>query len=70
MTNHHYYYYYYHLLAVVGIAFGVAAILLPSSFAQQDNTTQLNATGTEAPVLEKISDKGIYNVAAKMARDC
>jgi hypothetical protein len=64
VTNHHYYYY-YHLLAVVGIAFGVAAILLPSSFAQQDNTTQLNATGTEAPVLEKISDKGIYNVQLK-----
>ncbi len=64
MTNHHYYYY-YHLLAVVGIAFGVAAILLPSSFAQQDNTTQLNATGIEAPVLEKISDKGIYNVQLK-----
>jgi hypothetical protein len=65
VTNHHYYYYYYHLLAVVGIAFGVAAILLPASFAQQDNTTQLNATGTEAPVLEKISDKGIYNVQLK-----
>lgn len=64
MTNHHYYYY-YHLLAVVGIAFGVAAILLQSSFAQQDNTTQLNATGIEAPVLEKISDKGIYNVQLK-----
>ena len=64
MTNHHYYYY-YHLLAVAGIAFGVAAILLQSSFAQQDNTTQLNATGIEAPVLEKISDKGIYNVQLK-----
>jgi len=65
MTNHHYYHY-YQLLAATGIAFGVAAILLPSSsFAQLDNTTQLNATSTEAPVLQKISDKGIYNVQLK-----
>jgi hypothetical protein len=63
VANH---YYYYHLLAVAAIAFGAAASLLPSSsFAQQDNATQLNATGTDVPVLEKISDKGIYNVQLK-----
>ena len=64
MTNH-----YYYLLATVAIAFGVAAAtttsLMPSSFAQEDNSTQLNATGTNLPVLEKISDKGIYNVQLK-----
>jgi hypothetical protein len=58
--------YYYYLLAVAAIALGAAASLMPSSFAQQDNNaTQLNATGIEAPVLEKISDKGIYNVQLK-----
>ena len=63
MANH---YYYYYLLAVATIAFGAAASLLPSSsFAQQDNATQLNATGSDVPVLEKISDKGIYNVQLK-----
>jgi hypothetical protein len=57
---------YYYLLAVAAIALGAAASLMPSSFAQQDNSaTQLNATGIEAPVLEKISDKGIYNVQLK-----
>jgi hypothetical protein len=66
VTNH-----YYYLLATVAIAFGVAAAattttsLMPSSFAQEDNSTQLNATGTNLPVLEKISDKGIYNVQLK-----
>ena len=61
MTNH-----YFYLLAVAAIAFGAAAsLLLPSSFAQRDNATQLNATGTDVPVLEKISDKGIYNVQLK-----
>jgi hypothetical protein len=60
----------YYLLAVAAITFGAAASLLPSSsssssFAQQDNATQLNATGTDVPVLEKISDKGIYNVQLK-----
>ena len=64
MTNH-YYYHYYCLLVAAGIALGVGDMLLPSSFAQQDNTTQLNATSTEAPVLQKISDKGIYNVELK-----
>jgi hypothetical protein len=63
VANH---YYYYYLLAVAAIAFGAAASLLPSSsFAQQDNATQLNATGSDVPVLEKISDKGIYNVQLK-----
>jgi hypothetical protein len=58
--------YYYYLLAAAAIALGAAASLMPSSFAQQDNNaTQLNATGIEAPVLEKISDKGIYNVQLK-----
>jgi hypothetical protein len=38
---------------------------MPSSFAQQYNATQLNATSTNVPVLEKISDKGIYNVQLK-----
>jgi hypothetical protein len=57
---------YYYLLAVAAIALGAAASLMPSSFAQQDNNaTQLNATGIQAPVLEKISDKGIYNVQLK-----
>jgi hypothetical protein len=68
MTNHHYYYYYYYyylLLAVAAIAFCAAPSLLPSSFAQQDNATQLNATGSDVPVLERISDKGIYNVQLK-----
>jgi hypothetical protein len=63
MTNH--YYYYYYLLAVAAIVFGAAPSLLPSSFAQQDNATQLNATGSDVPVLERISDKGIYNVQLK-----
>ncbi|HYY39854.1 MAG TPA: hypothetical protein VE692_01255 [Nitrososphaera sp.] len=68
MANH---YYYYYLLAATAIAFVAAAslLLLQSSFAQINNatqlgnTTQMNATGTNAPpVLHKISDKGIYNV--------
>jgi hypothetical protein len=61
----HYYYHYYCLLVAAGIALGVGDMLLPATFAQQDNTTQLNATSTEAPVLQKISDKGIYNVQLK-----
>ena len=60
-----YYYRYYCLLVAAGIALGVGDISLPSTFAQQDNTPQLNATSTEAPVLQKISDKGIYNVQLK-----
>ena len=61
MTNH-----YYYLFAVTAIAFGAATTsLMPSSFAQQYNATQLNATSTNVPVLEKISDKGIYNVQLK-----
>jgi hypothetical protein len=55
---------YYYLPAVAAIAFVAAAsLLLQSSFAQMNNATQMNATGTSAPpVLHKISDKGIYNV--------
>jgi hypothetical protein len=62
VTNH-----YYYLFAAVAIAFGAAATtsLMPSSFAQEDNSTELNATGTNLPVLEKISDKGIYDVQLK-----
>ncbi len=57
MANH------YYLLAVLAIAFVAAAsLLLHSSFSQRDNATNLNATGTSAPVLEKVSDKGIYKV--------
>jgi hypothetical protein len=46
VANH---YYYYYLLAVAAMTFVMAAGLLQSSsFAQQDNATQLNATGTDA----------------------
>ncbi|MDQ3947953.1 MAG: hypothetical protein M3275_10140 [Thermoproteota archaeon] len=55
----------YYLLSVVALAFIIAASLLPSSFAQQDNATQLNATSTDVPVLEQISEKGIYRVELK-----
>jgi hypothetical protein len=61
-----YYYYYYYPLGVAALAFIIAAtLLLPSSFAQQDNSTQLNATSTDVPVLEQISEKGIYRVELK-----
>jgi predicted secreted protein with PEFG-CTERM motif len=53
----------YYLLAVLTISFVAATSLLwQSSSSQRDNATQLNATGSSAPVLEKISDKGIYKV--------
>jgi hypothetical protein len=55
----------YYLLSVAAFAFIIAASLLPSSFAQQDNATQLNATSTDVPVLEQISEKGIYRVELK-----
>jgi hypothetical protein len=55
----------YYLLGVAALAFIIAASLLPSSFAQQDNSTQLNATSTDIPVLEQISEKGIYRVELK-----
>src|ERR687892_2858889 len=55
----------YYLLSVVALAFIIAASLLSSSFAQQDNATQLNATSTDVPVLEQISEKGIYRVELK-----
>jgi hypothetical protein len=57
---------YYYPLGVAALAFIIAAtLLLPSSFAQQDNATQLNATSTDVPVLEQISEKGIYRVELK-----
>ena len=47
--------------------FVTAVSLLPPSplFAQQDNATQLNTTSTDVPVLEQISEKGIYRVQLK-----
>ncbi len=56
---------YYYLLSVVTLAFIIAASLLPLSFAQQDNATQLNATSTDVPVLQQVSEKGIYLVELK-----
>jgi hypothetical protein len=56
---------YYYLLGVAALAFVTAASLLPPLFAQQDNATQLNATSTDVPVLEQISEKGIYRVELK-----
>jgi hypothetical protein len=57
----------YHYL-LIAIAFSVAAVLLPSSssFAQQsENNTQLNSTSTDIPILEQMSEKGIYKVQLK-----
>jgi hypothetical protein len=57
----------YHCL-LIAIAFSVAAVLLPSSpsFAQQsENNTQLNSTSTDIPILEQMSEKGIYKVQLK-----
>ncbi|HEX2471218.1 MAG TPA: hypothetical protein VHJ59_00560 [Nitrososphaera sp.] len=55
----------YYLLGVAALAFVTAASLLPPLFAQQDNATQLNATSTDVPVLEQISEKGIFRVELK-----
>src|ERR687896_2457626 len=55
----------YYPVGAAALAFIIAASLLPPSFAQQDNSTQLNATSTDVPVLEQISDKGIYRVELK-----
>jgi predicted secreted protein with PEFG-CTERM motif len=55
----------YYLLGVVALAFVTAASLLPPLFAQQDNATQLNATSTDVPVLQQVSEKGIYLVELK-----
>jgi hypothetical protein len=58
----------YYLLGVAAaLVFVTAASLLPPPplFAQQDNATQLNATSTDVPVLEQISEKGIYRVQLK-----
>jgi hypothetical protein len=56
---------YYYMLSVVTLAFIIAASLLPPLFAQQDNATQLNATSTDVPVLQQVSEKGIYLVELK-----
>jgi hypothetical protein len=55
----------YYLLGVAALAFIIAASLLPSSFAQQDTSPQLNITSTDAPVLQQVSEKGIYLVELK-----
>jgi predicted secreted protein with PEFG-CTERM motif len=55
----------YYLLGVVALTFVTAASLLPPLFAQQDNATQLNATSTDVPVLQQVSEKGIYLVELK-----
>jgi hypothetical protein len=56
----------YYLLGVAALAFITAASLLPSSlFAQQDTSPQLNITSTDAPVLQQVSEKGIYLVELK-----
>ena len=57
--------YYYLLVVAAALAFVTAASLLPPLFAQQDNATQLNATSTDVPVLQQISEKGIYRVELK-----
>jgi hypothetical protein len=68
VANH---YYYYLLITLSAIAFVVAAAAgLPlssssSSFAQQDNTTELNTTSSNIPVLEQLSEKGNYRVQLK-----
>jgi hypothetical protein len=59
------YYYYLLVVAAAALAFVTAVSLLPPLFAQQDNATQLNATSTDVPVLEQISEKGIYRVELK-----
>jgi hypothetical protein len=58
-------YYYYLLVVAAVLAFVTAASLLPPLFAQQDNSTQLNATSTDVPVLQQVSEKGIYRVELK-----
>jgi hypothetical protein len=56
---------YYYLLGVAALAFVTVAGLLPSSFAQQDTSPQMNITSTDAPVLQQVSEKGIYLVELK-----
>jgi len=56
----------YYLLGVAALAFIITvASLLPSSFAQQDTSPSLNITSTDAPVLQQVSEKGIYLVELK-----
>src|SRR5215212_6444879 len=56
---------YYYLLGVATLAFVTVFCLLPSSFAQEDTSPQLNITSTDAPVLQQVSEKGIYLVELK-----
>jgi hypothetical protein len=58
----------YFLLGIAAaLVFVTAVSLMPPSplFAQQDNATQLNTTSTDIPVLEQVSEKGIYRVQLK-----
>jgi hypothetical protein len=82
MENH------YYVLGVAVLAFIISTSLLPSVFAQQnnsqqfnttdtgtlygqssvptdDNSTGLNVTSTDVPVLQQVSEKGIYLVELK-----
>lgn len=82
MENH------YYMPGVVVLAFIISTSLLPSVFAQQnnsqqfnttdtgtlygqssvptdDNSTGLNVTSTDVPVLQQVSEKGIYLVELK-----
>jgi hypothetical protein len=82
MENH------YYVLGVAVLAFIISTSLLPSVFAQQnnsqqfnttdtgtlygqssvptdDNSTGLNITNTDVPVLQQVSEKGIYLVELK-----
>jgi hypothetical protein len=82
MENH------YYMLGVAVLAFIISTGLLPSVFAQQnnsqqsnttdtgtlygqsqvatdDNSTGLNITNTDVPVLQQVSEKGIYLVELK-----
>ena len=82
MENH------YYMLGVAVLAFIISTSLLPSVFAQQnnsqqfnttdtgtlygqssvptdDNSTGLNITNTDVPVLQQVSEKGIYLVELK-----
>jgi hypothetical protein len=82
MENH------YYMLGVAVLAFIISTSLLPSVFAQQnnsqqfnttdtgtlygqsqvatdDNSTGLNVTSTDVPVLQQVSEKGIYLVELK-----
>ncbi|MFL6478382.1 MAG: hypothetical protein ACJ707_06145 [Nitrososphaera sp.] len=55
----------YYMLGVAGIAFVIAASLVPSLFAQQVDSPQFNITSTDAPVLTNASKNGVYSVELK-----